>query len=219
MIVPALLTDNREELRRMVNLCAGFTDYVQIDIMDGEFVPSRSIGPQDLENWRPSTRCEAHLMVNDPLRWLEPFRRIGINRIIYHFEIERDHLEIISKLREMNMEVGIAVNPSTSLDSLEFLVEKADTFLFLSVDPGFYGSPFIPEVLEKVRDFKNKYPQKMTGIDGGIKLDNVLNAKDAGADYACVGSAILKTKNPEDAYKRFVEIWMTGNNTPVFLKN
>jgi ribulose-phosphate 3-epimerase len=207
MIVPALLTDNREELIRMVNLCAGFTDYVQIDIMDGEFVPSRSIGPQDLENWHPSTRCEAHLMVNDPLSWLEPLCRIGIKRIIYHFEIEKDHLEIISKLREMNMEVGIAVNPFTPLDSFEFLVGKADTFLFLSVDPGFYGSPFIPEVLEKLKSFKNKYPQKMAGIDGGIKLDNVLNAKTAGADYACVGSAILKSNNPEDAYKRFVELW------------
>ena len=207
MIIPALLTDKREELIRMINLCAGFTDYVQIDIMDGEFVPSQSVTLQDLAGWKSPIRCEAHLMVSDPYLWLQAFKALGADRIIYHFEINKDHKKIISKIREMGMGVGLAVNPSTEIDDFRYLVEELDTVLFLSVNPGFYGAPFIPGVLEKIRDFKNKYPQKQIGIDGGIKQGNLLQVKEAGLDYVCVGSAILKSDNPSKSFGEFVKLF------------
>lgn len=205
MIIPALLTSKREELIQMVDTCAEFTDYVQIDIMDGEFVPSQSITLQDLADWKSPIRCEAHLMVSDPCEWLQIFKALGADRIIYHFEIKKDHKKIIAKIREMGMGVGLAVNPSTEIDDFRYLVGELDTVLFMSVNPGFYGASFIPGVLEKIRNFKNEYPQKQIGIDGGIKQDNLLGVKKAGLDYVCVGSAILKSDDPAKSFGKFVK--------------
>jgi ribulose-phosphate 3-epimerase len=206
MIVPALLTDNMAELIGMMDLCAGFTDFVQVDLMDGVFVPSKSVGPADFEGWQPSTRFETHLMVNDPLQWLEPLHRAGTERIIYHFEIEQDHPEVISRIKGLNIEAGIAVNPSTPIDALESILDKVEMVLFMSVNPGFYGAPFIPEVLDKIKAFKEKCPQMLVGIDGGIKLDNARSAREAGAAQICVGSAILKSADPKGAYQEFVSL-------------
>ena len=96
-IVPALLTGKREELLRMLSVCEGFTDFVQIDIMDGIFVPSRSITVEEVKSVSSRLRSEAHLMVRDPLRWLEAFNRFGAERIIYHFEASTGHKKIISQ--------------------------------------------------------------------------------------------------------------------------
>lgn len=207
MIVPALLTDSREELIKMVTLCAGFTDHVQIDIMDGEFVQSQSIKIQDLKNWKSSLRCEAHLMVSDPKIWLETFKALGAERIIYHFEIKKDHQEVIAKIRDMGLKVGLAINPSTQIEQFKHLVNDVDMILFMSVNPGFYGAPFIPQVLDKIRSFKNQYPKKEVGIDGGIKQDNLLKVKRSGVDYVCVGSAILKNSEPACAYEEFIKLF------------
>jgi ribulose-phosphate 3-epimerase len=206
MIIPALLTSERQELIEMVNLCANFTNYVQIDIMDGKFVPSTSVEVKDLDGWESSIGCEAHLMVNDPLIWIEPFKKIGAKRILYHFEIEGDHAQIIEKIKEAGLEAGIVVNPQTKIDQFKHLIDKIDMVLFMSVNPGFYGAPFIPEVLEKIREFKQCYPDKQTEIDGGVKLDNLLTVKASGVDHICVGSAILKAGSPKEAFESFTKL-------------
>jgi len=207
MIVPALLTDKKDELAVMVKLCSQFCDYVQIDIMDGKFVPSKSISIEDLKDFKAGVRCEAHLMVNDPLEWIEPFKIIGADRIIYHFEIEKDHNEIISEIKKAGLGVGLGINPSTKVDDFKSLADKVDTVLFMSVNPGFYGAKFIPEVLDKIKEFKRQFPAVSVGIDGGIKLDNMLSAKKAGADYICVGSAILKSSSPGKEYLKFSKLF------------
>ncbi len=203
MIIPALLTSDRKELIKMIDLCAAFTDYVQIDIMDGEFVSSKSIEPQDLAGWRSKCRCEAHLMVSDPLAWIKPFKEFGAERILYHFEIEDDHRRIITTIKEAGLKAGIAVNPGTKIIDFSYLIADIDAVLFMSVNPGFYGAPFIPEVLDKIKDFKNKYPKKLAIIDGGVKLDNLKVVKASGVDHICVGSAILKAPDPKQAFKDF----------------
>lgn len=205
-IVPALLTDKKEYLAEMVKVCAKFTDYVQIDIMDGEFVPSKSVKLSDLHDLKLPIDCEAHLMVSEPAVWIEPFKRIGAKKIIYHFEIEEVHSEIIHEIKKRNLAVGIAVNPSTEIDEFRYLLNDIDTVLFMSVNPGFYGAEFIPGVLEKIMKFKKEYPEKNAAIDGGIKFDNLLNVRDSGVDYICVGSAILKDDNPEQAYLKFLNL-------------
>lgn len=207
MIIPALLTSKKEELVQMLSLCAEFTGYAQIDIMDGEFVASESVTSRDLLGWRSPIRFEAHLMVSDPSIWLEPFRISGAERIIYHFEIAKDHREIISQIRESGLGVGLAVNPSTKVSQFEHLAGEVDTILFMSVNPGFYGAPFLPEVLEKVKHFRKRYPGKQVGLDGGIKQDNIHKAKEAGADYVCIGSAILKSNNPAESFREFVRLF------------
>ena len=203
MIIPALLTSEKKELIGMVKSCANFTNYVQIDIMDGEFVSSKSVEAKDLEGWKSPVGCEAHLMVNDPLIWIEPFKELGAKRILYHFEIEKNHAQIIETIKGAGLEAGIAVNPQTKIDQFKHLIDKVDAVLFMSVNPGFYGAPFIPEVLDKIAEFKQRYPDKITEIDGGVKLDNLLTVKASGVDHICVGSAILKADSPKNAYLKF----------------
>lgn len=199
-VVPAILTDKKEELLDMVNNCSHFCNYVQIDIMDGKFVPSKSISLADLESVRFPIKSEAHLMVTEPLLWIEAFKAAGSHRIIYHFEIENEHSRIIDTIKKQNLEVGLAINPSTKIKDFDFLVNKLDCVLFMSVIPGFYGSKFIPEVLGKIKEFKNLYPDKCAGIDGGVKADNISTIAQSWVDYVCVGSAILKAASPKDAY-------------------
>ena len=200
MIVPALLTDKIDDLAKMIEICSGFTDFVQIDIMDGRFVASRSVSRQDLSALKINIGHEAHLMVDDPLEWLDVFVKLGCKRIIYHFEIKADHNLIIEEIRKKGMEVGLAVNPGTKLDGFAGLVDKVDSVLFMSVIPGFYGAAFMPQVLPKIKEFKKLYPKKITGIDGGIKLDNIKAVRESGVGYICVGSAILKAANPKEAF-------------------
>ncbi|MFA5007839.1 MAG: ribulose-phosphate 3-epimerase [Candidatus Omnitrophota bacterium] len=199
-VVPAILTGKKDELLGMVDTCSKFCDYVQIDVMDGKFVPSKSINIDDLKGVRFSVKSEAHLMVNEPLLWIEAFKNAGSQRIIYHFEMQKEHLKIINAITKQNLKVGIAINPSTSLKDFSFLVDSVDCVLFMSVVPGFYGSKFIPEVLDKIKEFKKLYPAKCAGIDGGVKADNIRAVSQSGVDYICVGSAILKAANPKEAY-------------------
>ncbi|MDD3295876.1 MAG: ribulose-phosphate 3-epimerase [Candidatus Omnitrophica bacterium] len=207
MIVPALLTNDVKKLEEMLDVCAGFTDYAQIDIMDGEFVPSLSIGKPELEGLKLPLSCEAHLMVSRPLDWLKALKKIGIKKVIYHFEIQADHKFILSEIKKEGLGLGIAVNPATKISEFKFLLEYVDTILFLAVNPGFYGSPFIPEILEKVKFFKDEFPGIQSGIDGGVKLDNLLAVKACGVDYICVGSAILKEKSPKEAFEKFQRVF------------
>ena len=203
-MVPALLTDDKNKLQQMLDLCSGFAGCVQIDIMDGEFVPSTSVSLDDMMSVNYSGKVEAHLMVNNPLSWIEPFRKLGAYRIIYHFEIGVDHDFIIDSIKRHGFEAGIAVNPGTANGDFQHLVHKVDSVLFMSVNPGFYGAPFIPEVLPKIREFKNKYPLKTAGIDGGVKLDNAAKiVRESLVDYVCVGSAILRAADPAAAYREF----------------
>jgi len=199
-VVPAILTDKKEKLIDMVDSCSKFCDYVQIDIMDGRFVPSKSISVADFKNVRFPIKSEAHLMVAEPLEWIEAFKNAGSHRIIYHFEIPNEHSRIIEAIKKLNLEVGLAINPSTQIKDFSFLVDKLDSVLFMSVIPGFYGSKFIPEVLDKIKEFKKIYPGKCAGIDGGVKAANVSTIAQSGVDYVCVGSAILNAANPKNAY-------------------
>jgi ribulose-phosphate 3-epimerase len=203
MIIPALLTDDKHKLQQMLDICQDFCSYAQIDIMDGEFVPSRSITAGELSEVSSPIGCEAHLMVQDPFSWVEPFLKLNTDRIIFHYESPVNHLEFIDFLRQRNLGVGLAINPDTPLEAIKDLVDKIDMVLFMSVVPGFYGAKFIPQVLTKIESFRQQFPDCPVGIDGGIKLDNVIKAYQCGVKYICVGSALMKAPSPAAAYKQF----------------
>ena len=206
MVVPALLTDRKEELQAMLDLCAKFTDFVQIDIMDGEFVPSKSITAEELKVVKAPIGNEAHLMVKDPLAWLEPLKALKCSRIIYHFEAVFDHERVMREIKRHGLKVGLAVKPQTKLSEFKSLVPRIDCLLFMSVNPGFYGAPFIPDVLNKIKEFKKAFPDKIAGIDGGVKKENLCSILKSGVDFVCVGSAILKAPDPKSAYKDFLKM-------------
>jgi ribulose-phosphate 3-epimerase len=204
-IVPAILTDQREDLQTLLTRAEQFAEYVQIDFMDGSFVPSRSVFPGDLQGITTSLACEAHLMVERPDEYLRDLLAFGFRRIIFHFEANTNAESLITAIKQQGCEAGIALNPDTSFTHLDDLVSQIDAVLFLSVNPGFYGSAFIPSVLDKIRRFRQSHPSTVIGIDGGVALDNVMEIKMVGVTYACVGSRIMLSENPADRYRELSE--------------
>ncbi len=204
-IVPAVLTDKPDELKRMIVQSEGFCDLVQIDIMDGIFVPSKSISAEDLSKVKTGLKLEIHLMVEEPGKYLEPFKRAGAKRIVFHYESKEDPAGLIPKIRALGMEAGIAINPETPVAKVERFFKDIDVLLFLSVNPGFYGSKFIPEVCDKASVLKGRNGRPIIAMDGGLKMENILMIKEAGIDLACVGSGIFGKGDPKENYKNLAE--------------
>jgi ribulose-phosphate 3-epimerase len=204
-IVPAILTDNPQDLKRMLGQAETFTDFVQIDFMDGDFVPSKSIGPENLAKIEMRIGWEAHLMVKDPIHCVSLLNKEGLKRVIFHWEADPNPKSIVAAIRDLGLAVGLAVNPETALSRFEDLIPRIDSVLFLSVHPGFYGSPFVEDVLEKIREFRFRFPSVVIGIDGGVALDNIQRLKALNMDYACVGSRIFRHDDPRKSYEEFVK--------------
>ncbi len=202
-IVPAVLTENPTALVTMLEEAAKFTDWVQIDIMDGVFVPSKSISIKDITKANIKIGWEAHLMVENPEIYVEEFCLAGVKRIVVHFEAVKERAaDIIDTIKSMGVGAGLAVNPETPVSALKpELVKRLDSVLFLAVNPGFYGAKFIPEVLEKICSFRGLYPEMLIGIDGGIKSTNVAAAAGCGVNEICVGSAVFSQPDPRLSYK------------------
>jgi ribulose-phosphate 3-epimerase len=201
-IVPAILTDDPQALAKMMRQAETYADFVQVDIMDGRFVPSSSVTCGDLAKVNPKLRWEAHLMVRQPEEQLHCFARAGAGKIVFHFEATSSPLRIIRLIRHLGIKVGLAVNPETPLATTLSLADSVDSVLFLTVHPGFYGAKLLPEVLDKVVELRGRKPNLEIGVDGGIRESNVAHVAKKGVDSICVGSAILMQPDPGAAYRR-----------------
>lgn len=201
-VVPAILTDDRQALARMLRQAETFTDFVQVDIMDGRFVPSSSIVCNDITTVSPKLRWEAHLMVRQPEEQLHCFAMAGAGKIVFHLEATPSPLRIIKLIRHLGVKVGLAVNPETPVSTTLSLANSVDSVLFLTVHPGFYGAKFLPEVLDKVAELRARKPNLEIGVDGGIKEGNVAEVARLGVDYICVGSAIFVQPDPGQSFRR-----------------
>jgi ribulose-phosphate 3-epimerase len=205
-VVPAILTNSPAELRNMVEKARVFTKWVQVDIMDGHFVPSSSITCAQIKEVAIPFGWEAHLMVECPLKHLDCLKEAGASKVIFHLEAQDNPQEVIIQAERLGLKVGLAVNPQTRIEDFIKLADKVDSILFLSVIPGFYGSKFIPEVLDKIKEFRRLKPQTETGIDGGVKANNIVQVAGCGVDKICVGSAVFLEKDAATAYKRLEEL-------------
>lgn len=201
-VVPAILTDDPEKLEALVRKAESFTGFFQLDIMDGEFVPSRSIGVEDLAALPAKLDWEVHLMVLRPEDYLEDFLKAGAQKAVFHFEATPAPADVVARARGLGLGVGLAVNPETPVSAFLSLVDSVDSVLFLAVNPGYYGSPFIPEVLDKAVELHRVRPNIEIGIDGGIKEGNVAQVAELGIDVIYVGSAVMLQPDPGEAYRR-----------------
>ncbi len=201
-IVPAILTDDPQALTIMVRQAEAFCDYVQFDIMDGRFVPSRSIECVHVSSLNTTLTWEAHLMVENPEDYVTDFSKAGARRLTFHYEASSHPEKVISRINGMGLESGLALNPETPVTAILPLVSKVTSILFLSVHPGFYGSSFMPEVISKIPALRNPYPEVEIGIDGGIKEDNIAQVAQAGVDTIYVGSAVFLKSQPKESYQR-----------------
>lgn len=209
-VVPALLTDDPKALENMVRQAETFTDYVQFDIMDGQFVPSRSITWEHLARLPMKLSWEAHLMVMHPEACLEDFQRTGAQQIVFHYEATSSPREVISLVRNLGLRVGLAINPETPISAILPLTSEVDSVLFLSVNPGFYGSKFIPAVLDKIVEFRRHQPGMEIGIDGGIKENNITRIARSGVNTIYVGSAISLHPQPGESYRHLLALANEG---------
>jgi ribulose-phosphate 3-epimerase len=200
-LVPAILTDSPEALETMIRQVERFTAYAQVDIMDGQFVPSTSITWEDLFRLSIKFAWEAHLMVMRPESYLEGFKKAGAQRVIFHYEATPSPQKVIASARDLGLEVGLAINPETAVSAVAHLTNELDSILLLSVNPGFYGSKFIPEVVDKVAEIRQARPDLRIGIDGGINEKNIARIARSGVDDICVGSAIFLQPQPADSFR------------------
>jgi ribulose-phosphate 3-epimerase len=209
-IVPAILTDDPGTLEVLVRQAETFAGYVQIAIMDGQFVPSRSVTWQQLVAIPIKFTWEAHLMVAHPEEYLAGFREAGAKKIVFHHEATTSPEKVISLARSHGLEVGLAINPPTPVSAILPLAGEVDSILFLSVHPGFYGSEFIPEVLDKITEFRKLRPEVMTALDGGVKENNIVEIARTGVSDICVGSAVFKQAEPAAAFRHLQALAGTG---------
>jgi ribulose-phosphate 3-epimerase len=209
-VVPAILTDDPEALKNMLEQAEKYTDYVQIDIMDGKFVPSTSITWEQLAAIRTRIKWEVHLMVEKPESQLEYYKKAGAIKAIFHFEASEKPEIVISAARKLNMQIGMAVNPETAVSKLLSLSNRLDSVLFLSVHPGYYGAKFLPEVLDKIVELRTALPSLKIGIDGGVKETNIAEIARSGVNEIFVGSAILLQADPGAAYRKLLALAQTA---------
>lgn len=208
-IIPAVLTNDEQDLELKIRLAEKITPLAQIDVMDGIFVPSYSVGFKELQKIKTNMELEIHLMVIKPEMYFEGYKNARAKRIIFHFEATNKPYELLKQLKNMGLEAGIAINQETPVNAVVPFLKDLDMLLLLAVNPGFYGSPFIPSVLDKACELSsilshNSCPiTPVLALDGGVKLDNILNIYNSGVKQAVIGSAIFKG-NPEENYNNFL---------------
>jgi ribulose-phosphate 3-epimerase len=211
-MVPAILTDDPQALKTMVRQAEAFCDYVQFDIMDGRFVPSQSIKCEHIAALNTTLSWEAHLMVEKPEDYATDFMKAGAQRITFHYESSPHPEKVIRLIKDLGLEAGLALNPETPVAAVLPLVSEVASVLLLTVHPGFYGSPFIPEVLQKVAELRRVYPEIEIGVDGGIKEGNIAQVARAGVDAICVGSAVFLKPQPAESYRRLSSLVREGSS-------
>lgn len=201
-VVPAILTDDPGKLAEMARQTEGYAGYIQLDIMDGRFVPSHSITCQQAAAVSFEIPWEVHLMVEKPEQQLECFKQAGARKVIFHYEATDSAGEVISQARRLGLGVGLAVNPETPVSAVLPLANELDSVLFLAVHPGFYGARFLPEVLDKIAELRRACPDIEIGIDGGVKENNIKLIAGSGVNDIYVGSAIFLDAQPAEAFRR-----------------
>ena len=185
--------------------------YLHFDVMDGMFVPSISFGMPVLASIKDGTSqtMDVHLMVQEPIRYVEAFQKAGADILTVHLEACEDVKATIDKIRECGMKVGLSICPETEAEALKPYLKEVDMILVMSVHPGFGGQKFIPESLDKIRKVRGMIEEQGLSVDvevdGGIYLTNVREVLEAGVNVVVAGSAVFKGE-PGQNTKEFMEI-------------
>jgi ribulose-phosphate 3-epimerase len=196
-IIPAIIAKNQKELDERILKVKDFVDIIQLDFMDGRFVPNNSI---DFDFKLPKTDCvfEAHLMINNPKEWVEN-NYMKVDMVLVHFESCDNPASIIDLVKNKGKRFGFVLNPETPVQKIEEYLDDIDQVLIMTVNPGFYGSPFLPETMEKIKKLRKLRSDLDIEVDGGITDKTIHLVFEAGANMFVSGSYIVKSDDVQTA--------------------
>jgi ribulose-phosphate 3-epimerase len=208
-IAPSILASDFSKLGEEVGLVIeGGADMIHIDVMDGHFAPNITIGPQVIASLRSHSTVplDVHLMITDPEEYVEDFADAGADIISFHIEAVRHPLRLIEKIKTLGCSAGVVLNPGTSQDEIEYIVEAIDMVLIMTVNPGFGGQAFIPEMLEKIKYVRAMIGDRDLEVDGGIDDITAGDVIEAGANVLVAGSYIYNS----DSYMEAIDQLRAG---------
>ncbi len=208
-IAPSILASNFARLGDEIRTVEeGGADVIHVDVMDGHFVPNISIGIPVVASLRKATRLplDVHLMIERPEEYVEEFVRAGADRVLVHQEATPHLDRALGMIRELGAQAGAVINPATPVAMLSDVLDKVDTVLVMSVNPGFGGQKFIPRAIEKIRqlnDWRGRYNAGFRiEVDGGVELENIGELAQAGANTFVAGTSIFHTPDPAGAARQ-----------------
>lgn len=198
-VVPAILVKSREELLEHIARVRGSVSVVHIDMMDNEFVPNKTIGVESLSELPHEMSYEFHWMVKNPERWIEKID--GKHLHLVHVEtLNKESWRALKKIcAKSGCKLGLVLNPETGIEKLEPYMKDVSRVLVMAVHPGFYGQKYMPDVEEKIRALRAKFPRLEIEVDGGVNTETAGRAGGAGANVLAAASAVYAAKNSHEA--------------------
>ena len=204
-ISPSILSADFSQLGNEIKrLEEGGADLIHVDVMDGHFVPNLTIGPPVIKALKKNCfiKFDVHLMISPVHKYIDAYADAGADIITFHPEATDDLSASIKKIKNLGKKVGVSLNPKTKVSAIKDYLDQIDLVLIMSVNPGFGGQKFMPEVLEKIKELKNIQKEKNTDfdieIDGGINFENSKIAIEAGANILVSGTTIIKSNNGDN---------------------
>ncbi len=198
IIAPSILSASLSKLQEEVATIERSADWLQVDVMDGHFVPNLSFGAPVIKQLQTKLPLDIHLMVSNPADRIAEFLALHVAQITFHAEAVMDSVdrkELIANIRAGGAAAGIALKPATRLDAIDDVIDDIDLVLIMSVEPGFGGQDFLPDVLEKVQELRSTHPDLMIQMDGGINDKTAKECREAGANNLVAGSFVFSAKD------------------------
>ena len=220
IVAPSLLAADFSNLKKALGYCNNSSaTWLHLDIMDQQFVPNLSFGPDIVKNIRKHSKLffDVHLMVSNPFEMIDSFINAGADGISFHIEASESRFTfppklIINKIKRANLLCGIAIKPKTPFTIIKKYMDLIDYVVVMSVEPGFAGQKFIPESIDKIKeirsfiDEKNLTDKVSIQCDGGVKLHNAKDVVDAGANILVAGSEVFQSENPTEIINKMSQV-------------